>query len=162
MTEGINMLWIRLRLFSAEAARLGLNLALWSKTYFWPRTETLFGVSLCRALRKWRRQKTTRKPPGQSKSNHASILTCSMAFIFARIWLESTISCHLSFKDYNIHRSLFVRVKIQFTCVQMFNSQFGIIGWTECLWLESTWSLKLTYNSADYGATTGVIYNRKV
>lgn len=85
-----------------------------------------------------------------------------MAFISARIWLESTISCQLSFKDYNIHGSLFVRVKIQFTCVQMFNSQFGIIGWTEFLWLESTWSLKLTYNSTVYGATTGVIYNRKV
>ena len=39
---------------------------------------------------------------------------------------------------------------------------FDIIGWTDFLWLESTWSLNFTYTSTDYGATTGFIYNRKV
>ena len=85
----------------------------------------------------------------RQENHHDSLNQITRAFwlvqwlFFARIWLERTISCQLSFKDYSIHGSLFVRVKIQFTWVQMFNSQFGIIGWTEFLWLESTWSLNL-------------------
>ena len=99
----------------------------------------------------------------RQENHHDSLNQITRAFwlvqwlFFARIWLERTISCQLSFKDHSIHGSLFVRVKIQFTWVQMFNSQFGIIGWTEFLWLESTWSLnlcQLTYTSTGYGATT--------
>ena len=100
----------------------------------------------CITLQGIEKIKTSKK---RQENHHDSLNQITRAFwlvqwlFFARIWLERTISCQLSFKDYSIHGSLFVRVKIQFTWVQMFNSQFGIIGWTEFLWLESTWSLNL-------------------
>ena len=68
--------------------------------------------------------------------------TSWMAFIFPSMkihnsWLEITKSCHSTLKNYRRHEVLKL-------IVQLLKWQFGIIGWTECVWLEAA---KLTCTS---------------